>query len=320
MKIRSTCCSMATEQRPVRAARCLLLLWLAAGFALADNAPLPHTVEVDGHPLRVWEKAPVVPRSRMLLVHGRTWSSRPDFDLQVAGESLSLMDGLVERGVRTYAVDLRGYGESPRDAGGWLTPLRATDDVIGVLAWLAGQAPEQPKPYLFGWSYGALVAQLAVQARPDLVAGLILFGYPKRPGIDQDPAGADGPPPRQPTTAAAAGADFILPEAISAVAIDAFVAAALAADPVRADWRALAEWRWLDPSRVTVPTLLLEGFHDPLALDDEQAALFAALRTDDKAWVVIPGGAHAAFLEQPRGYFLTLLDTFMHRDGSAAGR
>jgi len=304
----------------MRAARCLLLLWLAAGFALADNAPLPHTVEVDGHALRVWEKIPPVSRSRMLLVHGRTWSSRPDFDLQVPGEARSLMDGLVERGVRAYAVDLRGYGESPRDDSGWLTPQRASDDVVGVLEWLAGQAPDQPKPFLFGWSYGALVAQKVVQTRPDLVAGLILFGYPKRPGIDQDPAGADGPPPRQPTTAAAAAADFILPDAISAAAIEAFVAAALAADPVRVDWRELAAWQQLDGSRVTVPTLLLEGFHDPLALDDEHALLFAALETDDKAWVVIPGGAHAAFLEQPRDYFLQLLDTFMHRDEPPAER
>jgi len=34
----------------------------------------------------------------VLLIHGRTWSGRPDFDLQVSGESRSFMDALVAQG------------------------------------------------------------------------------------------------------------------------------------------------------------------------------------------------------------------------------
>ncbi|MBX3706267.1 MAG: alpha/beta fold hydrolase [Pseudomonadales bacterium] len=302
---------MSERKRICRWNRLVLGVLLVAASPAYGAAPHAHTVEVDGHPLRVWEKAPAAPRSTMLLIHGRTWSSRPDFDLQVPGEARSLMDGLVGQGTRALAVDLRGYGETPRDTTGWLTPRRAADDVIGVLAWLerTGGAPV----HLFGWSYGALVAQLVAQARPDLVAGLILFGYPLRPGIDVDPPNAADAPPRLDTTAAAAAADFILPEAATAATVESFVAAALAADPVRADWRDLAEWRLLDPALVTVPVLLLEAFHDPLARDDQHAALFTALGTDDKAWVVIPGGAHAAFLEAPRGYFLRQVDAFVHR-------
>lgn len=297
----------------------LLGLLVIAGMARAAEPPLAHEVRVDGHALRVWEKSPAAPRSTILLVHGRTWSSLPDFDLQVPGEARSLMDGLVEQGTRVFAVDLRGYGESPRDASGWLTPDRAARDVVAVLEWIAREAaaPDEGahvRPYLFGWSYGALVAQRAVQQRPELASGLILFGYPRRPGIDVDPPEAAGQPPRHPTTAEAAASDFILPDAISPAAVAAFVKAALAADPVRADWRELEQWRQLDPALVTVPVLLLEGHHDPLARDDEHASLFAGLATDDKAWVVIPGGAHAAFMERPRGYFLSLMHAFMHRD------
>ena len=190
-------------------------------------------VAVDGHPLRVWEKPSPSPRARVLLLHGRTWSTVPDFDLQVPGEERSLMDGLAERNIASFGVDLRGYGETPRDETGWLTPQRAAADVIAVLEWLGG-ADGEPQPYLFGWSYGAMVAQLVAQQRPDLMAGLILFGYPIRPGFDVEPAGADGLPPRHPTTAEAAASDFILPSAISRRAVEAFVAAAVAADPVRA--------------------------------------------------------------------------------------
>ncbi|MFU8815644.1 MAG: alpha/beta hydrolase [Pseudomonadales bacterium] len=279
---------------------------MAAGPGLQS-----HEVAVDGHPLRVWEKSPPSPQARMLLVHGRTWSTVPDFDLQVAGEQRSLMDGLVERNITSFGVDLRGYGQTPRDASGWLTPDRAAEDVIGVLQWLADDGA--PLPYLFGWSYGAMVAQLVAQRRPDLMAGLVLFGYPVRPGIDVDPPETDGPAPRRPTTAEAAASDFIVPGAISSRGIAAFVAAALAADPVRADWRQLDQWRALDGAAVRVPTLLLEGYHDPLALDDVHATLFSRLDTDDKTWVVIPGGGHAAFMEAPRRYFLEQTATFIFR-------
>lgn len=301
--------------RPLRAALVLVLLPFAVtaqGAAPAVPAePKAHQVTVAGHPLRVWEKSPPAPRARMLLVHGRTWSTRPDFDLQVPGEELSLMDGLVERRIAAFGVDLRGYGETPRDQSGWLTPRGAAADVVGVLDWLHARAPEAEPPYLFGWSYGAMVAQLVAQQRPDLISGLILFGYPVRPGIDRDPAGADGPPPREPTTAQAAASDFVVPGSISQRAVDAFVSAALAADPVRADWRGLEQWRELDGAAVRVPTLLLEGHHDPLARDAVHAELFTRLDTDDKAWVVIPGGDHAAFLEAPRSYFLRQLETFV---------
>jgi alpha-beta hydrolase superfamily lysophospholipase len=262
--------------------------------------------------MRVWEKSPPRPRATVLLVHGRTWSTVPDFDLQAPGEELSLMDGLAASGIASFGVDLRGYGQTPRDDSGWLTPARAAADVVGVLAWLAARN-DASSSYLFGWSYGAMVAQLVAQGRPDLVRGLILFGYPVRPGIDVDPEVAAGPPPRHPTTAEAAISDFIVPGAISDRAVEAFVRAALAADPIRADWRQLEQWRALDSAAVRVPTLLLEAYHDPLALDDVHATLFTRLATDDKAWIVIPGGAHAAFMEAPRAYFLQQMATFIKR-------
>ncbi len=79
----------------------------------------------DGHPMTVWARIPENPRGAVLLVHGRTWSSRPDFDLQVPGLHRSVMADLAAKGFAAYAVDQRGYGETPRDATGWLTPKRA---------------------------------------------------------------------------------------------------------------------------------------------------------------------------------------------------
>lgn len=250
----------------------------------------------------------------MLLLHGRTWSTVPDFDLQVPDEDLSLMDGLIERGFGTYGLDARGYGETPRDDTGWLTPDRAAKDVIRVLEWI--QTRDGSAPVLFGWSYGSMVAQLVVQRRPELVAGVVLFGYPNDPNAVRERETAPADPPRSATTAEAAASDFLVEGAISQRAIDAYVAAALAADPVRVDWKGLEQWNELDPAKVTVPTLLIEGEFDPLTDTDAHAALFTRLGTSDRTWVVVPGGDHAAFLESPREVFLDALVGFAGRAGT----
>ncbi|HEY5647841.1 MAG TPA: alpha/beta fold hydrolase [Pseudomonadales bacterium] len=287
---------------------CLLALLpgLSAAAVLAR-----HAVVVDAHPFAVWSKVPESPRAMMLLLHGRTWSTRPNFDLQVPGEDLSLMDGLAAMGIAAYGLDLRGYGETPRDQSGWLTPDRAEKDVAGIVDWLTRRHPTLGRPYLFGWSYGSMVAQLVSQRHPAAVAGLVLFGYPVRPEIDRNPETAS--PLRAATTREAALSDFLLPGTISEAAKEAFAANALASDPVRMDWYGLEQWRALDAASVTDPVLLLQAEHDPLALPEVHAALFASLGTGDRVWAIIPGGDHAAFLETPRRYFLALIESFVFR-------
>ncbi len=120
------------------------------------KALLKHTVLSDGHPMAVWEKKADNPKGLILFVHGRTWSGVPDFDLQVEGENLSLMDGLVEQGYTTFAIDLRGYGETPRDSTQWATPYRASKDILNVLSWISNQNNES-KVHLFGWSMGSTI-------------------------------------------------------------------------------------------------------------------------------------------------------------------
>jgi pimeloyl-ACP methyl ester carboxylesterase len=156
-----------------------------------------------------------------------------------------------------------------------------------------------------------MVGQLVTQRHGSLVDRLILFGYPVRPGIDRNPPNTE--PARQKTTAEAAASDFVLPGSISQRAIDAFVASALAHDPIRTDWRGLEQWQALDAASVLRPTLLLQAVQDPLALDDVHAALFQNLGTSDRVWALIPDGDHAAFMETSRAYFLSLIGSFLFR-------
>ena len=104
----------------------------------------------DGHSVALWAKVPEDPRGAILLIHGRTWSGRPDFDLQVEGEERSTMDMLVREGYAAFAIDLRGYGATKRDATGWNTPDRAAKDVFAVLQHIREQTGAE-KVAILGW-------------------------------------------------------------------------------------------------------------------------------------------------------------------------
>jgi pimeloyl-ACP methyl ester carboxylesterase len=266
----------------------------------------------DGHALRLWSLAPAAgsdsdsERPAIVLVHGRTWSGLPDFDLRVADDtSLSLMVQLAERGFSTYALDLRGYGGTPRDASGWLTPDRAAADLNAALAFVREREGEAPT--LLGWSYGALVAQLTAQNSPEAVNALILYGYPRDPDERTGDSQAKGEPPRSPNTDAAARSDFITQGTIAEAAITAYAKASLAADPVRVDWAAGQQFNALDPEQVETPTLVIHGVDDPIARQLWQAKLFTRLRVADRQWVIIPNADHAAHLEQPEAFVRALL-------------
>jgi len=257
--------------------------------------------------LTMWRKAPAKPRRAVLLIHGRTWSGRPDFDLQVPGEARSFMDALVAQGYAAYALDLRGYGATPRDATGFLTPERAAADVAAALRTIGD------RPVLFGWSLGSMVAQLTSQRHPEAVGALVLVGYPADADVNVPERADPEAPAREPTTAEAAAEDFIAPGVISKRAIAAYVQAAVAADPVRMDWRRDHEWNALSPEAVHVPVLLLQAQLDPVARTEAHARLFARLGTFDRQWVVIPKGDHAVFLEDTAPRVLAALRGFLER-------
>jgi pimeloyl-ACP methyl ester carboxylesterase len=81
-----------------------------------------------------------------------------------------LADRLVEHGFRVALLDLRGHGES--DAGFSRYGDEATaDDLLAVIDELA-----DGPVYLAGASMSAASVVIAAGRRPDLVAGLVLFG------------------------------------------------------------------------------------------------------------------------------------------------
>jgi pimeloyl-ACP methyl ester carboxylesterase len=281
--------------------------------AQAPRAPGKLIVDADGHPMALWTRAAPRPKGVIVLLHGRTWSALPDFDLQVTGEQRSVMQAFVRRGYTVYALDARGYGATPRDSTGWLTPNRAANDVAAVLRFVARRHPGLPLPTLVGWSYGSLVAHLTLQQHPDLASAVVLFGYPRNPDV-QAPVSTDtSAPPRAANTAANAASDFIAPGLITPRAIAAYVTASLKADPVRSDWRALHEWNALSSADLRVPTLLLHGEKDPYTPIASQSRVFTQLGSSDRQWVILAKGDHAALLEDTLPAFIAAIVNFIER-------
>ncbi|HEY0477233.1 MAG TPA: alpha/beta hydrolase, partial [Kofleriaceae bacterium] len=159
----------------------------------------------------------------------------------------------------------------------------------------------------------SMVSQLVSQEHPELVSAVILFGYPFDPDAKVPEGAEPDAPARKPTTAEAAAEDFIAPGVISKRAIAAYVQAALAADPVRSDWRHDTEWNALAPEAVHVPTLLIQAELDPLAKTAAHARFFARLGTVDRQWVVIPRGDHAALLEDTAPRMIAAIRAFVDR-------
>ncbi len=283
--------------------------------AAAQIPPAGFTVVSDGHPLAVWSRTADTPRAAILLVHGRTWSSLPDFDLRVPGLERSVMVSLAARGFAVYAVDLRGYGQTPRDRTGFLTPRRAAEDVATVVRWIASRHPALPPPALLGWSLGGAVAQLTAHTPGLRLSALILFGFT----MDPDATFVALPIPERPafgkTTRADAESDFISPLVTPRAVIDAFVDQALKADPVRVDWIREDEFNDLRAERLTMPTMILHGSRDPGIPMDVTARFFSRIPAAQRQWTLLPGGDHAAQLEDTHAAFVDAVAGFVMRPG-----
>lgn len=262
--------------------------------------------------MTVWVRRPARAHGAILLVHGMTWSTLPDFDLQVPGLQRSVMVSLAARGFAAYGVDLRGYGETPRDPTGWLTPRRSAADVASVLVALAAQHPSLPRPALLGWSRGAAVAAMVAQDSSDLLSALVLFGFAFDPEARfVDPVVPDAPPMVR-NTAAGARSDFVAPAVTSPEVISAYVEQALKADPIRADLKNDSEFNDIRPGRIHVPTLVMYGSEDAIP-DAEAGRFFAALGAADKQLVVLPGGDHAALIEDTHDRWVAAVVSFLQR-------
>lgn len=225
----------------------------------------------------------------------------------------SVLAALAAQGIAAYAVDLRGYGATPRDKTEFLTPRVAAQDVAAVLQWAAARHPALPAPSLLGWSLGGAVAALTAQSPGLPLSSLVLFGFTHDPDLQYAVRPLPKTPARIKTTRSDALSDFISPDVTPPRVVSAFVAAALKADPVRMDWIKEDEFNDFNPARLTMPTMILHGSRDPGVPVDVTARFFQKIAASQRQWTMLQGGDHVAQLEDTYGAFVSAVVEFITR-------
>jgi pimeloyl-ACP methyl ester carboxylesterase len=185
------------------------------------------------------------------------------------GEWDDLAPRLLAAGRRVVTYDARGHGGSTRRPP---TVARAAhvQDAVTLIQHL-DLAPVT----LIGQSLGGHTAMLLASAHPELVDSLVL--------VEAGPAGSD---PDLPSRIAA-----WLESWDPSLDRDTMVAC-IAELTTNSYW---SEW-----SRITCPTLLVQGENGTMR-PDEPAAMLAARPTT--AHTVIPGAAHDVHLDEPRALY-----------------
>jgi pimeloyl-ACP methyl ester carboxylesterase len=135
------------------------------------------------------------------------------------------------------------------------------------------------------------------------------------PGITYAALPVPDKPAFEKTTAEDAISDFISPEVTSPAVRQAFTAQALAADPVRVDWIPEEDFNALDPARLTMPTMILHGSRDPGIPVAVTARFFKKIGASQRQWTMLPGGDHAAQLEDTHASFISAVVEFITRPG-----
>lgn len=233
----------------------------------------------------------------VLLVHGTTWSGRPNFDLQI--RDYSVMDFLALNGYDVWTIDIHGYGRSEKTDKDWSDAESSARDIGAAVDHITRQRGVD-KISILGWSCGAQRVGLYAMDHPERVGKLILYATAwkeGRPGSKLMPL-----PKEQYRTndEAAARSDFI-PGQYEPDVVEKYVKEALASDPrspngCRVD--AISKFPILQPELIKVPTLIIRPEKDFLAKEAETLEFFSKLGTPYKSYIALPEGGHAILLEK----------------------
>src|SRR5215204_5761318 len=261
--------------------------------------------------LFLWEKRTAAPEKAgtILFVHGSSMASQPTFDLQVPGRpGSSVMDWFAARGFDTWSVDMEGYGRSTKDRDNNAPISFGADDCHAAATYIQGLRGKRPL-LVYGISSGALRAALFAQRHPDMVARLALDAHvwtgKGSPTLEQR---AKRLPEfraknRRPIDRAFVRSIFERdhPGTADDNVIEAFADAILKLDdlvPTGTYVDMCANLPVVDPTKITVPTIIMRGEYDGIASFDDLVEFFKLLPNPDKQFAVMPGIAHASFQQK----------------------
>jgi len=265
--------------------------------------------------LFLWEKrsADGGKAGTVLFVHGSSMASQPTFDLQVPGRAgSSVMDWFAARGFDTWSVDMEGYGRSTKDRDNNAPISQGADDCHAAATYIEKLRGKRPL-LVYGISSGALRAALFAQRHPDMVARLALDAHvwtgKGSPTLEQRSKrlAEFRAKNRRPIDRAFVRSIFERdhPGTADENVIEAFADAILGLDdsvPTGTYVDMCANLPVVDPTKITVPTIIMRGEYDGIASFDDLVEFFKLLPNPDKQFAVMPGIAHASF--QQKNYLI----------------
>jgi pimeloyl-ACP methyl ester carboxylesterase len=284
-----------------------------------------HWADKDGVKLFLWNKRAGDPKQAsgtILFVHGSSMASTPTFDLQVPGRTdSSAMDWFARRGFDCWCVDMEGYGKSTKDRDNNAPIAQGADDCFAAASYIRALNGEKPM-HVYGISSGALRAALFAQRHPDFVDRLALDamvwtgeGSPtlaeRRKKLAEFKAKK-----RRPIDKAFVYSIFNRdhPGTADDAVIEAFANAILALDdsvPTGTYVDMCENLPVIDPTKITVPTIVMRGQWDGIASFEDLAKFFAKLPNPDKQFTVMPGISHASFQQKNIQLVYHILHSFL---------
>jgi pimeloyl-ACP methyl ester carboxylesterase len=255
------------------------------------------------------------PANVVICIQGANLSGQTGYDFHFpGGKDYSLMDAIVARGLGAITFALSGSGKSdpPRDPVGYNTQA-AIEDCLAVMDWAAEQG--YPKPFLFGWSWGARMVLRICEDHADRIARIVSLV----PGF-----GGGNPVLPAPTGEWIANtrADYLarLPAEFTDENVRLALADRVEIDdprlPAGVQVESATVSRACDPTKVTRPTLLIygsEGYKAGYHVGAEPRAQFLErMATDDKGIVIIPDSTdYVHFQRHRRRFHKMAIDFFL---------
>jgi alpha-beta hydrolase superfamily lysophospholipase len=220
-----------------------------------------------------------------------------------SGRFTHVMGAWAERGIATVGIDMRGHGRAEGPRGYCLRFDEYVDDVTELEHLANEQVPGAPR-FLFGHSFGGLVAAIAVITDPSPWRGLVLSAPYFRVALSVPPAKifagmvASKLVPRLALPSGLHGSDVTHdPERARAYDQDPMIFKSATArwftESEAAQKQALAR----APS-VTMPLYVLVGTADRVAKPEAAKAFFNAAGSADKTWDA-PEGLFHEVLNEP---------------------
>jgi alpha-beta hydrolase superfamily lysophospholipase len=266
--------------------------------------------------VRRWNSKGEAPAS-VLILHGITAYSGP-YGLIVA-------DQLAGSGFDVFGVDLRGHGLSDGKRGDSPSKERLVDDLKETVALVRSKST---KLVIMGHSLGAFVGVVAVKSCPGQIDGVVLASIARKLRTGAYPKPTTGAMLRMllgvtimrgtPTIEYRRGGqigrdDPLFTFRYSARSYPSLygVGALEAARMMRSGAIDSPNLRF--DGKLQIPLLVAVGDMDELVTADAAKEFFDSIDCDDKEFIVIPGGHHAAF---PGGAWSPLAGWLQNRFGN----